>query len=72
MLWTAMALAGPTQWEARWCSVIASFDKKHEIPIATNPDATQETNLVRLRLLKVRQLIQTLRSKMATVSRGND
>jgi hypothetical protein len=36
-----MALVGAYQFEARWRSVLVSFDKKHETLIANNSNATQ-------------------------------
>jgi hypothetical protein len=48
-----MALVGPTQCEAQWHSVLASFDKQHKTLIANNPDATQERNLVLTLLVKI-------------------
>jgi hypothetical protein len=38
--------------------VLASFDKQYETLIANNPDATEEVNLIRTGLIKIRQLIQ--------------
>jgi hypothetical protein len=54
-----MAPEGPTQCETRWRAVLASFDKQYETLIANNPDATKEINLIRTRLIKIGQLIQT-------------
>jgi hypothetical protein len=62
-----MGLVGPTQCEARWCSVLASFDKEHENLIKNNPDATKEINLVRTVLVEIDQLLQTSPQK-----NGND
>jgi hypothetical protein len=39
--------------------VLASFDKQHETLITNNPDATEEINFVRTKLIKIGQLIQT-------------
>jgi hypothetical protein len=50
---------GPTQCETRWRAVLASFDKQYETLIAKNPDATKEINLIRTKLIKIGQLIQT-------------
>jgi hypothetical protein len=59
----AMALVEPTQCEARWRSVLTSFDKEHENLIKNNPDATKEINLVRTGLVKIGQLIHTFPQK---------
>jgi hypothetical protein len=54
-----LELVGPTQCETRWRLVLASFDKQHETLITNNPDATEEINFVRTKVVKIRQLIQT-------------
>jgi hypothetical protein len=54
-----MALVRPTQCEARWRAVLASFDKQYETLIANNPDTTEEINLIQTGLIKIGELIQT-------------
>jgi hypothetical protein len=53
-----MALVGPTQCDAQWSLVLASFDKQDETLITKNPDATHKTDLVRTAFVKIEQLIQ--------------
>jgi hypothetical protein len=55
---SGMAPVGPTQCKARWRAVFASVDKQHETLISNNPDATEEMNLIRTRLVKIGPLIQ--------------
>jgi hypothetical protein len=62
----AMSLVGPTQCEARWRSVLASFDKEHENLIKNNSDATKEINLVSTGLVKKVSYFRLLRRKMGT------
>jgi hypothetical protein len=53
-----MAPVGPTQCEAQWRAVLASFDKQHATLISNNPDAAEEINLIWTGLVKIGQLIQ--------------
>jgi hypothetical protein len=54
-----MEPVGPNQCEKRWRAVLASFDKQHKTLTANNPNATEEMNVIRTRLVKIGRLIET-------------